>query len=66
MALVFELLFMTVGTHFGELCAIFNRLNLRLSEKSGLGKHSYLNYALVGRQKGKNFQIDLPNVFLSC
>ena len=27
--------------------AIFNRLNVRLSEKGGLSKHSYLNYALV-------------------
>ena len=26
--------------------AIFNRLNLRLSEKGGLEKHSYLKYAL--------------------
>ena len=27
--------------------AIFNRLNIRLSEKGGLDKHSYLKYALA-------------------
>ena len=26
---------------------IFNRLNLRLSEKGGLEKHSYLKYAVI-------------------
>ena len=32
--------------------AMFNHLNLRLSEKGGLEKHSYLNYALVqGKQR---------------
>ena len=37
--------------------AIFNRLNLRLSEKGGLEKHSYLKYALEIK-----FQIIRKNV----
>ena len=39
--------------------AIFNRLNLRLSEKGGLGKHSYLKYALVASTKSKRLQCSL-------
>ena len=36
----------TLHPSYRIIDAIFNRLNLRLSEKGGLDKHSYLKYAL--------------------